>query len=254
LYQDASHLDNIGTWITYLYLVFPEKLNDEACRSQLEAALNDRTVVILFRDELIDALAEYKNLASTSLATIKVPTNIIRKTTKNVNLESLTSRHRQMRELLRREIRGLLDLVHTLPGVIPVKLPVLMACLALARYEIFWLFTHMSLKNSKQNSMKDSQLAAPTMPDLMYQCLRLTTTILEHKELIYEYYRDQLGLDIKFLKPVLADLRKKDQVPLTVFEQIDGIVQTIDSLASSKQALSLEVAYFTHSKLKSISN
>lgn len=150
LYNDASYLDHIGTWIIYLYLIFPERLMDEIPRAQLTAALNDRTVVILYRDELIDAIHEYQALEKTSREETrsKVPIKHLRKLIaassskqKDVGIDgiktdALTARHRRMRELLRREIRGLLDVAKAMPGIIPVKLPMFMASLALARYEV----------------------------------------------------------------------------------------------------------------------
>ena len=179
--MDASHLDNIGTWILYLYLVFPEMLEDEKAREQLTGALNDRTVVILYRDELVDAMLEYSQLPKTSIETLKIPKQLISKVLKSVKMDDVTQRHRQMRRLLRREIRGILDLTQALPGVIPVKLPMLMACLALSRYEIFWVFTHMSLTDSRYK-LKESSIAAPYLPDLMFHCMKLLEQILNNRD------------------------------------------------------------------------
>ena len=236
LYQDASYLDHIGTWIIYLYLIFPESLNDEIPRAQLTAALNDRTVVILYRDELIDAIHEYQALEKTSRQEIKVPKQHIKKVISlssskqkiidnisGLKTDALTSRHRQMRELLRREIRGLLDVANAIPGIIPVKLPMFMASLALSRYEIYWVFTHMSLKNNKTKL----NFAAPFLPDLMFHCFKLSQTILKNKDLIYKYYSEQLKLDIQEIIPFAQQMRKLSKLDISVLDLVDNIIKQI---------------------------
>lgn len=228
LYQDATYLDMIGTWIIYLYLVFPEKLNEDLARDQLQSALQDRTVVVLFRDELIDALHEYNNLHRTSINEVKVPKKIIKKIIETVNIELLAGRHRQMRELLRREIRGLLDIAKALPGVIPVKLPLMMAALALSRYEIYWVFTHMSLKESK-HSLKAEAIAAPYLPDLMFHCHKLLETIVMNADLIKMYYEEQLVLDIKDIIPFSHEMRKLGKIEISVLDFLDMVIATISN-------------------------
>ena len=248
LYQDASHLDHIGTWIIYLYLIFPEQLNEDLPRAQLTAALNDRTVVILYRDELIDAIHEYQALEKTSRQEIRVPKKHIQKIINmssskqkiidmisGLKTDALTSRHRQMRELLRREIRGLLDIANALPGVIPVKLPMFMASLALSRYEIYWVFTHMSLKNSKTKL----SFAAPFLPDLMFHCFKLSQTILKNKDLIYRYYKQQLKLDISEITPFAQEMRKRSKLDISVLDLVDSIIKQISSNTEKMEGLRL---------------
>ena len=71
--QDASHVDEIGTWIIYLYLIFPQKLVEPQAQEQLKAALNDRIMCVLYRDELINAIDEFNNLEKNSRKENKVP-------------------------------------------------------------------------------------------------------------------------------------------------------------------------------------
>jgi len=245
LYHDASYLDHIGTWIIYLYLIFPESLNEEIPRAQLLSALNDRTVVILYRDELIDAVHEYSALERTSRQEIKVPAKHISKIIKmssskqqikdpisGQKFDALTYRHMQMRELLRREIRGLLDVANALPGVIPVKLPMFMASLALSRYEIYWVFTHMSLKNNKTKL----NVAAPSLPDLMFHCTKLSQCILEYKDLIYRYYSEQLKLDVQDIVPFANQMRKLGKLDVSVLDLVDRIVNDITKITNKRGA------------------
>jgi len=240
LYNDASHLDHIGTWIIYLYLIFPEQLNEEIPRAQLTAALNDRTVVILYRDELIDAIHEYQALERTSTTTIKVPKKAISKIismssskqSETKKTDALTARHRRMRELLRREIRGLLDVAKAIPGIIPVKLPMFMAAMALARYEIYWVFTHMSLKNNKTKL----NFAAPFLPDLMFHCTKLSQLILANADLIHSYYAEQLELDVAEIIPFAASMRKLNKLDISVLDLVDSIVQKVSALGKNSQS------------------
>eukprot|EP01083_Nonionella_stella_P012642 35803_1 len=243
LYEDASYLDHIGTWIIYLYLIFPEQLNEETCRGQLLAALNDRTVVILYRDELIDAIHEYSALEKTSRPEIRVPKKHISRV---ISLSSckqkyqktrneLTWRHSAMRELLRREIRGLLDVALAIPGIIPVKLPMFMACLALSRYEIYWVFTHMSLKNTKTKLV----FRAPYLPDLMYHCDALSRLILSSSDMIYSYYSEQLLLDIAEIRPFSVQMRKLNKLDLSVLDLVDSIVSLVESGCDKMEGLRL---------------
>jgi chorismate mutase len=241
LYSDASQLENVGTYIILHYMIFPQKVAEDKARDQLAAALNDRTVVQLHRNQLMDAVAEYKSLQKNSLSTIKVPKQM-KKVVDNIKYQDMAERHTQMRELLRREIRGLLDLVTAIPGVIAVKLPILMACLALARYEIFWIFTHLPPKDKKDKSkFKGSDLEHPRMPDLMYHCLKLFQTILANKDLIHKYYTEQLMLDLKELEPYVQICKEQTKLDKTLLHYLDSMMDTVRALSDpSKSVSSLE--------------
>ena len=195
LYYDAAYIDSLGEWIIYLFLVFPGLLRSESCQTQLLNALNDRRVVVIARDQLLDVMTEYSNLYNNSTPeslllggtgkSPKLQKKHINSVLKSKNIkksDEIAKRHSRMRTLLRYEIRSLIDLTDTFPGVVPVKLPVLFACLALARYEILWLFTHMTCEfSSKSYRFGKDSLDAPFLPDLMYHTFKLATLILDSK-------------------------------------------------------------------------
>ena len=77
--------------------------------------------------------------------------------------------------------------------------------------------------------------AAPFLPDLMFHCMKLSKLILENKELIYQYYEEQLALDIKVLVPFAADMRKHKKLDISVLDLVDSIVEKVGDLSAAKE-------------------
>merc|ERR1719233_2050509 len=207
-FYDSSHIDKIGSWIFCLYLVFPELLGAKAsgeASDLLMLAFNDRQVIVLVRDETVDMLDIYSNLQKYSLPSIKVPSkklyrNILRKRDAKI----MCHNHYQMRHYLNSELRSLTQLVETVPGIIPAKLPVLMSIIALSRYEVLWVFHHCAaqaknkvkkvLESAKGGNPKDSSPHTyATLPEIMWQIHNLAEIVMKYIPLTRMYYSELLS-------------------------------------------------------------
>ena len=92
------------------------------------------------------------------------------------------------------------------------------------------MFTHLSLKNSRTKL----NFAAPFLPDLMFHCMKLGKMILAEQELIFQYYEEQLALDIAEIVPFAASMRKLNKLDISVLDLVDSIVVKVGDLKSTE--------------------
>ena len=158
---NGSITDQFTSWTLFIYLVFPEHLANDVSRNHLAIAFRDRYAVTLFRDEVkdswnfdmkenlecevLDVRASFNNLKCLK-PKVSVKFAAVNKLWKyqrifcfvwkvmkfpwvsylrGVKAETIVQAHQEMRTLLLETLRHFVDLMDTLPGVVPAKLPVI---------------------------------------------------------------------------------------------------------------------------------
>jgi len=195
-------IDNFTSWIVFIYLVFPEHLANDISRNHLTMAFQDRYAVTLFRDEVLDVRA---TLGSIKCLKPKQSVKLqpVYKLYKSITAQNVVLEHQNMRILLLETLRHFVDIMDTLPGIVPAKLPVFIVALNLARAEVMWAFEHLRLQDMKEFIKKKYFFPhnQNRITELMYYvhlvAKKLTTG--QMNKLISDYYKEKLQI-------LLADL------------------------------------------------
>jgi len=249
-FYDSSHIDKIGSWIFCLYVVFPELLGAKAsgeASDLLMLAFNNRQVIVLVRDETVDMLDIYSNLQKYSLPAIKVPSkklyrNILRKS----DAKTICNNHYQMRHYLNSELRSLTQLVETVPGIIPAKLPVLMSIIALSRYEVLWVFHHCAAqsKNKVKKVLESEKGANPkdgiphtyaTLPEIMWQIHNLAEIVKKSIPLTRMYYSELLSKGLSDLSVHCNLMKTGGYVDSYVISHMEYIIRRLEDIKTDPE-------------------
>ena len=68
----------------------------------------------------------------------------------------------------------------------------------------------------------------------MFHCMKLGKMILAEQELIFQYYEEQLALDIAEIVPFAASMRKLNKLDISVLDLVDSIVVKVGDLKSTE--------------------
>jgi len=207
---NGSITDQFTSWTIFIYLVFPEHLANDISRNHLSVAFRDRYAVTLFRDEVLDVRASFNNLKCLK-PKVSVKFAAVNKLWKGVKAEDVVKAHQEMRTLLLETLRHFVDLMDTLPGVVPAKLPAFIVALNLARSEVMWMFEHLRLQDMKEFIKKKYFFPNTTnrITELMYYITlvakKLTTS--QMNKIISDYHKEKLQILLGDLTTPLGSIQ-----------------------------------------------
>lgn len=238
----SSHIDKIGSWILCMYIVFPELLGHKATgegADLLKLAFMNRQVVVLVRDEIIDMIEIYSNLQKYSLQSFKVqPKKLYRNILKRSDARDICNSHYQMRNFLNHELKSLTQLIDTVPGIIPAKLPVLMSIIALARHEVLWVFHHCAAQQGNKvkkyletgNAKDGIAHTYALLPELMWQTHNLADIIKRQISHARTYYSEFLAKDLVDIGLLCRSMKIGGHVDTYIIAHLEYIIQVLEDI------------------------
>jgi len=244
VFYDSAQIDKIGSWILCMYIVFPEMLGVKATGAAadlLKLAFRNRQVVVLIRDEVEDMLDVYSNLQKFS-PSVKIPSKkLYRNILKSSDPKEICHKHYQMRHFLTHELKSLTQLIETVPGIIPAKLPVLMSIIGLSRYEVLWVFHHCAAhqKNKVKKFLESDRGENPkdgipntwaALPELMWQIHNLAGTIKKYTSLIRTYYSELLAKDLLDITKLYKKMKTAGMVDTYVVAHLEYIMNILEEI------------------------
>jgi len=237
---DACVIDKLSEWILLIYLIFPEYIAQEKVQAQLKLAFSDRFAVSLFRDIILEVRPLYDKLKvhKPNVSVRIKPQKIYSK----IDGKVVGDRHMAMRILMLESLKSLIDVHDTLPGVVPVKLPVFMAALSLARSEVLWIFQHLVLKD-KYHFMKPKhffQSGNNRVAELMYytQMLAKKLSSGQTSRMISEYYREKLDILSGEFEPLIEAL--KGQIDKGALDYVIYVKDQLNAVKQDQRVMVLE--------------
>lgn len=214
LYCEMLPLDSIVRWISLGYLLVPNDLAREETCAMVAKALGDGYVVTLFRAEVLPIHAAYDQV----LSALKDPKKLSKQKSLLVEQANGGSTagvtfHHARRAFLRYTLRSMLLLLADKPGLLGPKAPVVLLAMGSVRDEVLWLFRHTINNPAKpKTKLAQEQLDDPNFAELLYLMVELQALLVQHKDLLKQYYRDFLStFDLSTIREGFAGLNVTDR-------------------------------------------
>lgn len=149
-------------------------------------------------------------------------------------VQNVGVKHRERRSFVLAEIKNLLHLAHTVPGLIGPKFPVYVATASMARAEIMHYFRHRPLECRKdvKKNLNGEEYYCSQITYLIDALYELTCVVDEYKEIVTLYYGEYLSLcDAPVLEGLCSDAIT--ELPESTNPAIQTILLSIPSCARS---------------------
>eukprot|EP00033_Pygsuia_biforma_P000857 GCRY01000996.1.p1 GENE.GCRY01000996.1~~GCRY01000996.1.p1 ORF type:complete len:1147 (-),score=394.86 GCRY01000996.1:283-3723(-) len=224
-------------WIIFGLLFCPNELAQASLVELMKFALQEGYVLNLFRDEVFHLHPEFETVFGWFKGT-SVKLSQYKKLIPDLLISAVTKcgpNHRDRRLYLRQELGNMLHLFQDSPGLLGPKFQMALAALHIASSELQWYFDHYDRQPTKTKAKyKEEDFRDPWIPQLLYRCVKLHKLILEHRDLVSQYYLDYLTkTDKKALNMIISAIdnsgKMKDNDALklikAVYAEVDKITE-----------------------------
>jgi len=195
---ELTNAERVRIWTFYAAVACPNVLreDDTIFASTLGVLINENMVAHIEGSEawtLHDTLERLWDSAKTKDKRVSKNTSKEKRAIREGLHRSVTTgwdAHTQRRIFLSQELHDLVAIAKDTPAIIPFKLNLMIAALAMAREEIFWYFRHLTYGPTlypKKENWKD-----PRITELMYYQRTLEDTIFMQSENISRFFAQLL--------------------------------------------------------------
>ena len=161
------------------------------------------------------------------------------RTSATAAVQTVGLKHRERRSFLLAEIKNLLHIIRTLPGLVGPKFPLYLAAASLSREEIMHYFRHRPLECRKdvKKYLNSNDYYCPHITSLIASVYDLSCAVEEYKDIVSRYYGEYLALiDSGTLHTYCENATA--ELPDTSNPNIPSILMSLPGLAQNATASS----------------
>jgi len=146
---------------------------------------------------------------------------------KKNSIQTAGAEHSERRKFITHDLSAIACLIQDSPGLIPPKLEIILAALAIAREEIFWYFRHIKpYPPIKSKHFKPQSYEDPKISQLIHLVFQIHQSLLDDQTNIQQYYHKLAkSLDL----PELVEISKNSTAILADYPETSALLNSLIS-------------------------